>query len=332
MHLLSIGTDLSVFAKGSAAQKRQETYAAQFESFSLMVASRLRFDLVPKLIAHLARECVDVVTVQDPFETGFLTVLCLLGRNIPLHVQVHTDFLAPAFAQESLLNRVRVFLAGFVLRRAIRIRVVSDRIKKSIEERYRIEAPITVLPIYVDCARFRNAVADEALRAKFARFEKKLLVVSRLEREKNVELALRAFAHSYSKSECLIIVGEGREHARLERIAHEFDLEGFVFFEGARDPAPYYKIADILLVPSLYEGYGLVIVEALAAGIPVLSTDVGVAREAGAIVSSVRDFPDALYQWLSEGASSGTLKAYPYESEEEYVRAWVEDVKACTRA
>lgn len=331
MNVLSVGTDISVFKKGSPAERRQANYAAHFDSF-VLVAPRNRFAIPLAVFRELRARRIDVVTVQDPFETGFLTLLGMFLSHTPLHVQVHTDFLAPEFARLSVLNRIRVRIAGVTLRRASRIRVVSHRIKESIEKRYGISVPISTLPIYVDIAHYRDAQPSEELRTRFARFEKKCLVVSRLEREKNIERALRAFAHSFAKNECLIIVGEGSERERLIRVAHELDLEGFVFFEGAQDPAPYYKIADILLVPSLYEGYGLVIVEALAAGIPVLSTDVGVAREAGAIVVSADTFADALYEWFSEGAPLGVLKGYPYESEEAYVRAWVHDVRACVRA
>ncbi len=331
MNVLSVGTDVTVFEKGSAAQMRQEKYAKHFDSFTLL-APRMRFT-IPFFVARaLSKQSIDVVTVQDPFETGLLTLIGMIGRNIPLHVQIHTDFLDPEYARLSVVNWVRVRIVPFVLKRATRIRVVSERVKTSIQKEYGMSVPIAVLPIYVDVARYKHAQVDDSLLQRFSRFEKKLLVVSRLEKEKNIELAIRAFAHAYSKSECLIIVGEGNERGRLEFLARELDLEGFIFFEGAHDPAPYYKIADVLLVPSHYEGYGLVIVEALAAGIPVLSTDVGIAREAGAIVASPADFPDALFQWLSEGASEGVLRSYPYESEEAYVRAWVEDVEACKRA
>jgi putative flippase GtrA len=52
------------------------------------------------------------------------------------------------------------------------------------------------------------------------------------------------------------------------------------------DPASYYKTADCFLITSDYEGYGMTIVEALAAGCPVVSTDVGIAKEAGASIGT----------------------------------------------
>src|SRR5690606_10213044 len=92
----------------------------------------------------------DVITVQDPFETGFVGIILSVLLRAPLHVQIHTDFLSPYFGSVSLFNRVRAAIAGIALNRAKRIRVVSERIKRSLEEKYQLKAPVTVLPIYTD--------------------------------------------------------------------------------------------------------------------------------------------------------------------------------------
>ena len=186
-----------------------------------------------------------------------------------------------------------------------------------------------MLPIFVDIERFRTIRADPALDARFAKFPTKLLVVSRLEREKNVALAMRSFAYAAPLNACLIIVGDGGERTALEKLARDEGLTGRAFFEGERDAAPYYLFVDLVLVPSRYEGYGLVIVEALAAGKPVLSTDVGIAREAGAIVTTSEKFAERLAQWFKNGSRTAELKNYPYKGFDEYVRAYCEDVLSC---
>ena len=84
-----------------------------------------------------------------------------------------------------------------------------------------------------------------------------------------------------------------------------------------------------MLCPSKYEGYGLVIVEALAAGKPVISTDVGIAREAGAIVVREEKFVEALKEWFVGGPRVGELRDYAYKNFDEYVRAYREDIAAC---
>ena len=87
-------------------------------------------------------------------------------------------------------------------------------------------------------------------------------------------------------------------------------------------------MADLVLAPSLYEGYGMVVVEALASGTPVISTDVGVAREAGAIIAEEDDFAKAITTWHESGPKEGKLQNYPYKNFEEYVEAYCADVEA----
>ncbi len=348
MRVLSIGTDASIFKPGSAAGERQRAYAETLGHLEIVVLSKSKERAIQvgalfvyaavsnsrigrlfrgyRVARRLARP--DVVTTQDPFETGLVGLLVARHFRVPLHVQVHTDFLSPSYSRLSLMNSIRAALAGHVLKRAARARVVSEHIKKSIETRYHLHAPISVLPIFVDVEKFKSAQADAALAHRFASFKTKLLVVARLEPEKNVLLALRAFKVFARDSACLIVIGDGRERAPLESAARSFGISDRIFFEGRQDPAPYYKLADLVLVPSKYEGYGMVVVEALAAGRPVLSTDVGVAHEAGAIITSEPNFAAALSRWFEDGPRGMYLKGYPYKNMSEYVDRIAGDIGA----
>ena len=240
VRILQIGSDRSkrgILHRDSPAFKRQEAYAARFGNLDIIGFS-LRFDGARKIetgplrvmptnsaskllfgwdALRIARTLPrpDVVSGQDPFETGLIGWLISLMKAVPLHVQVHTDFLSPEYARLSLLNRLRVRLAGFVLRRASRIRVVSERIKKSIEVRYAVRAPIAVLPIFVDIDSIRVGLQDFALAKRFSAYKNKLLVVSRLEPEKNVALAIRSFSEVKPQSACLIVVGGGSETSKV---------------------------------------------------------------------------------------------------------------------
>jgi len=353
MRVLAISSDRSkrgVLYPDTPASRRQEAYAAAFGDLDIIgfsqigdaspysreglsvyptnSSSRFFYGIDALRIAKtLSRP--DVVSVQDPFEAGFVAWLIARRFRVPLHVQVHTDFLSPEYTKLSLLNRARVMIAGFILHRAARIRVVSPRVKESIEKRYALRVPITVLPIFVNIEAMRVGLSDHALAARFSRFTSKFLVVARLEHEKNVLMALLAFANSAPRDTCLVIVGSGNEREALENHANKLNVGDRVFFEGEKDATPYYTLADLVLVSSLYEGYGIVIVEALAAGKPVLSTDVGIAREAGAILATEEHFADALAEWFKSGPREGTLKGYPYENFEEYVRSYCDDIEAC---
>ncbi len=343
MKVLTIGSDRSLFVPQSESAKRQIAYSTHFENLDIIVFSLRSQQCVPRTLAtglhvyptnsrsrlwygfdaiRIARRLPkpEVISAQDPFEAGLVALCIARMLRVPLHVQVHTDLYAPAFREHSLLNRIRLHIARFVLPRATRIRVVSPRIKHSLlATGYRLPA-ISILPIFVDTERFRSAKPGE-LTHRFRAFKTKILVVARLESEKNVALAINSFKHAAPKDACLIIVGEGSERARLEHLKTER-----IFFESAQDPAPYYALADLVLVTSTYEGYGLTIIEALAAGKPVLSTDVGIASEAGALIA--RDLASGVRTWFQSGPHKGILRNYPYESFESYVKDYCDDIAA----
>lgn len=348
--VLTVGTEQAVLQRASSVRRRIFAYGALFRQMHIILLSgktSVTTDTEGNVTVYPTNswmkikryidaikigkrvEHVDIVTVQDPFETGLVGLMIAQARRVPLHVQVHTDFLAPAFARHSLVNRIRVSLAGFVLRRAARIRVVSPRIERSIRSRYGALAPISVLPIFVDTEKFRTASPGPMLADRFGKFSHRLLILARLEPEKGADLALESFAAAAPGTACLIIVGDGSERTPLTARAQKLGVASRVFFEGARDPAPYVALADLVLVPSAYEGYGLVIIEALSAGKPVLATDVGIARDAGAIVSSPEEYVHALAHWFGGGERVGTLKDYPYASFDEYVDAYCADIAAC---
>ena len=350
--VLMISTDREILSIGTFARARMEKYAAKLGELRIIVLAKEKnveaaqsgnlwvystkslaaiFYGVDAFFGALTQGRPDVITVQDPFETGVLGILlsCVFLR--PLHVQVHTDFLTPAFARHSLLNQVRVLLAPLVLWRAKRIRVVAERIKSSLQATgYKLRAPITVLPIFVDTAKFES-LQHQA----HPRFGKTLLIVGRLEREKQTDFAIYTLA-SLRESGIdagLVIVGDGRERSALKSLVETLELTEYVEFVGKVDPLPYYAQADLVLVPSEYEGYGLVIIEALAAGIPVVATDVGVAREAGAIIApgDREEYVRTVQGIFSETRlPAGVLQGHPYENEEEYIGVWTEDVVAAT--
>ncbi|HET7319411.1 MAG TPA: glycosyltransferase, partial [Nitrospirota bacterium] len=94
-------------------------------------------------------------------------------------------------------------------------------------------------------------------------------------REKNVACLLRAFA-ALSRREIparLFLVGDGAEKESLKSLARELDLADTVHFLGYQDnPYAFLKEFDVLVVPSYYETFSYVILEAIACGVPVISS------------------------------------------------------------
>ncbi|WP_404711063.1 glycosyltransferase [Sphingomonas sp. MMS24-J13] len=99
-----------------------------------------------------------------------------------------------------------------------------------------------------------------------------ILCVGRLTRQKNFGLALEAFARMPRQTQ-LVLLGEGEQDAMLRARAGELGIADRVRFEGyVRNVGDYLDRADVLLCTSLYEGYPAALIEALAAGVPLVTT------------------------------------------------------------
>ena len=344
MKVISIGSDRKLFEEGSEVRRRAASYAARLGELHVIVFSLKKHRLQEMRVgplhiyptnsssklwyipdtAKVGKKLLtdtDVVTVQDPFESGLTGLVVHKGR--PLHIQVHTDLFSKGFKKD-FRNRIRLMIARFVLPRAARIRTVSETIADRLHTTYP-NIPISVLPIYVDIQKYQ-AVEKHS----HPRFKTTLLWVGRFEWEKNPALAIRAFAetHKTNKDAGLVMLGGGSEEQELRRLANKLGVADRVEFPSWQEPLSYMKVADLLLVTSRYEGYGRQIVEALAAGVPVLATDVGIAREAGAIIASEKEFAAALTQWMANGPRKAELKDYPYRNFEEYVEKYCADLEA----
>jgi glycosyltransferase involved in cell wall biosynthesis len=102
----------------------------------------------------------------------------------------------------------------------------------------------------------------------------RILTVGTMKAVKNHQLLLRAFARLDRPDARLMFVGEGNGHEPLLSLARDLDVTDRVIFAGFQlDPTPFYETADRFVLSSNYEGFGNVIVEALATGTPVVSTD-----------------------------------------------------------
>lgn len=306
MKVLMITGDRTMLRPGTEANARLELQRAAVDELAVV------FWGVGNLLPRLPAGTWDIVTVQDPFWRGLFALFVARFKRASCNVQVHTDFDA-----ETRQKPLRRMIARCVLARADSVRVVSERVRSQIQPHTR--AAITTLPVFIDIEAFHRAAPS----SEFAEGSKKILVVARLESEKNVAAAIELMPAVLQEvpDAKLLIAGTGSQEQLLRARTRQLGLESVVLFLGyRREIASIYQSVDVVLVPSLYESYGASIVEALAAGTPVVSNDVGIAREAGAIVTSADEWKDALVRCL-RGKIRGELKiATP--SREEWVRRW----------
>ncbi len=256
-----------------------------------------------------------LITTQDPFEIGALGYLVARTHGIPLHLQIHTDPWSPAWRGEHALNRLRFAVMQFLLHRASGIRVVSQRVFDRVIGEGVLEDRVTRMPIFTDVAYWNDTAPTFDLHASYKMFKKIILTIGRLQPEKNFHGLVRAFhrIHKAHDDTMLLIVGSGPERERLVLLAHSLGLsESVVVLPWARNVVSYYKTSDVYVQPSRYEGWGLAVVEAMASGLPVVMTDVGVAGELvkngeTGLVVPVGD-ESALVSALSEALTNDILR------------------------
>ncbi len=339
MRILSLSTDKKVFEEGSAVARRFRLQAGAVERLDIIVphgpgavvqiaghAAARGFGLgrfagfLRTILAGLRINKPDIVSTQDPFLVGFLGLIIAGLRGAKLNVQVHTDIFSPQFASHSLGNRLKLLLARFVFACADTVRVVDDSIRTRLIE-HGVKADISVLPVFIDPDKIaKTAPINRA--QKYPKFGKLVLFVGRLETEKGPDDALRMFKEiAVVEPEAgLVILGHGSQKEALISLAEELKITERVVFENYQEAFPYYKAADVMLVTSHYEGYGMAIVEALALGCPVVSTDVGIAGKAGAIIATLEEMPTQALLIMKSGAR-GRL-AIPLPTESEYRDLW----------
>jgi glycogen(starch) synthase len=147
------------------------------------------------------------------------------------------------------------------------------------------ERRITVIPNGIDPADLRPVDDLDALRLKFAQPKEKLvLLVGRLVYEKGFQLAFDALPEVIAKVPGVrfLVAGSGTHESELKAQAQRLGLsEHGVFLGWIGDDALHslYRIADLCVVPSLYEPFGLVALEAMASGCPCIVADTGGLRE-----------------------------------------------------
>lgn len=323
MIILSIGSDAKLFESESAVRRRLIDQASWFDEIHVIVASKnilsgnskvninnklylypvksnFKIIIFFKLIyiffvtaRRLKRKQKDLyITSQDPFEVGLVSFFIAKLTRIKLQLQFHTDCFNILFIKHNLANYFRTLIARAIVSHVDSIRVVSERIKFSILSiNNKLSNKIFVLPVRTDVEiiKDKEIYTEFNLRTKFPEFSKIILVVARLESEKNIELALSSFQKMLRHDDTLglVIAGSGSKESWLKELVNYLGITNKVKFLGwVPEVSSLYKTSDILLVTSFYEGYGLNMVESVACGCPVVSTDVGVAEEVGATIVS----------------------------------------------
>ncbi|MEV3971226.1 glycosyltransferase [Streptomyces sp. NPDC050698] len=205
-----------------------------------------------------------------------------LAGRLAVRGRIPTVFQPHAWSFEAVGGPTAALARGWErwgARWAARVVCVSEA-ERRLGARAGVRGRWSVVPNGIDVERFRPADAD-AVRARLlpdAGPRGPLVVcVGRLCRQKGQDVLLAAWEQVLRRvpGARLVLVGDGPDHGRLRALA-----PGSVLFAGdVADVVPWYQAADLVVLPSRWEGMALAPLEAMACGRPVVVTDVGGARE-----------------------------------------------------
>jgi glycosyltransferase involved in cell wall biosynthesis len=313
LRVLSLGFTRELWEDGGQAGDdslaRLSAYSSELAAYHVVVHSLRRHALetprriTPTLVAHatggrgplhswvrmlrLARrlaaaERFDLVQSQEPVFTGTVGELLARQFRLPHNVCVYgANPFDAQWARESAWTRILAPLGRRVLRRADGVQVDGSRTRRVLVAAGLGEDRVKVKPMVPhDLARFFASIRDESLRHQLTdggRFDRLALFVGRLAAQKDVPLLLEAVAGLRSRQGGLRLVclGDGPARGRLEATAAAAGLD--VAWLGARahgEVARVMAACDLLVLPSRYEGFARVLMEAAAAGLPIVTTDV----------------------------------------------------------
>jgi N-acetyl-alpha-D-glucosaminyl L-malate synthase BshA len=194
------------------------------------------------------------------------------GQKIPVITTLHgTDI--------TLVGRDKTYapVVTFSINQSDAITAVSSNLRDETYKNFPIKKNIEVIRNFVDVKRFRKKPIDAFRRVIAPDNERIVTHASNFRRLKRVDDVIMIFAEiNESIKSKLLLVGDGPERPMAERLCRELNICDDVRFVGKQEQIEeILAISDLFLLPSDYESFGLAALEAMAAGVPVISTNAG---------------------------------------------------------
>ncbi|MGV3530448.1 MAG: N-acetyl-alpha-D-glucosaminyl L-malate synthase BshA [Flavisolibacter sp.] len=199
-------------------------------------------------------------------------ILAQEGINIPVITTLHgTDI--------TLVGRDKMYapVVAFSINESDAITAVSYNLRDETYKTFKIEKSIEVIHNFVDVERFRRKPIDAFRRVIAPNGERIMLHASNFRKVKRVEDVVKIFYNVLQQIPSkLLFVGDGPERGTAEYLSRQLGICDEISFVGKQEQMEdILAIADLFLLTSDYESFGLAALEAMAAGVPVVSTNAG---------------------------------------------------------
>jgi N-acetyl-alpha-D-glucosaminyl L-malate synthase BshA len=204
--------------------------------------------------------------------SAYLAKEMLASQDIKVITTLHGTDITLVGLEPSFLPVMK-----FSIERSDGVTAVSRFLKEKTLTNYGIEKDIEVIPNFVDTRKYYRNPEDD-VRKHFASPDEKILVhTSNFRPVKRVPDVIRIFDEVLKKVPSrLVIIGDGPERSQCELLSRELGIHDHVRFLGKQtDVIHILSLADLFLMPSQSESFGLSALEAMACGVPVISSSVG---------------------------------------------------------
>jgi len=275
------GHTVYIFAP-TPRQKNDTKKIVRFPSVKFLFQPEMRvaFPYSVDAVKLLNEINLDIIHSHDPFSIGLFGMWVAKRKNIPYVHTYHT--LYPEYVHYIWETRFTKDLAKRLSRdfcnKCDLIVAPSTKIKKFLKN-WGVMKPIEIVPTGADIKDFyssKNSVLVFRKKYKFSSKDKILIFVGRLGKEKNIELLVKSLKKAKTPDVKLFIAGNGPHKSTLERLIEKEGLKERVLLPGyleKKEVVKAYKASSIFVFSSKTETQGLVIAEAMTAGLPIVAVN-----------------------------------------------------------
>jgi N-acetyl-alpha-D-glucosaminyl L-malate synthase BshA len=263
---------------------RFDRFLANLHYHEVRVSDYPLFDYQPYELV-LASRIVDVVKHEklDILHVHYAiphASAAYMAREILKSQGVHIPFVTTLHGTDiTLVGKDASFepVITFAINQSDAVTAVSLSLKQDTYQHFAVTREIEVIPNFIDLSRYEGCSTEGVIKAFAPKGEKILLHTSNFRPVKRVEDVVRIFSGVRAEIPCkLLLAGDGPERPKIEALCRELGTCDDVHFLGKiKNIEEVYSVADVFLLPSETESFGLSALEAMASGVPVVSSNTG---------------------------------------------------------
>ncbi|MCL4303953.1 MAG: glycosyltransferase [Anaerolineae bacterium] len=315
------GHNVFIFAQDGRGYQDKEPFVFRYPAFTLPMHPNypITLPISQKVNWLLPTLKLDVIHSHHPFLLGAIAAKKASELDVPLVFTYHTRY--QEYSHYVPLNQklVKAVIRGHLsdyMQKCHHIIVSSHSSKEELANVYGISDQITVVPMGLDLSLWAAADGQPVRLARGWADDAVLISVGRLAKEKNWPTLLKAVASTLKtrSGTRFVLIGDGNERKSLEKLAQELGIAPQVEFTGVLPHSQviaHLKAADLFCFASITETQGLVTLEAMAAGLPVVAVNASgtcdaVTHESEGLLTPNQDL--ALSQAISRVLDSPALR------------------------